>query len=177
MKKGIALLVGLAWFAFLAAMSHEKMMVIDMHYVTKDGTGKRIGTVTAKETPYGTVFMPKLSGLSPGLHGFHVHENPSCEAGEKNGKIVLGLGAGGHYDPGKTGSHKGPYAEGHLGDLPALYADTGGKAEHPLLAPRVKLSDLRGRALMVHAHGDNYSDRPKPLGGGGGRIACGVIGP
>ena len=175
MKKGTALLIGLTWFAFLAAMSHGNSLVIDMNYVTKDGVGKKIGMVTAKETPYGTLFTPKLSGLSPGLHGFHVHENPSCQPGNKNGKTVPGLGAGGHYDPGNTGSHKGPYAEGHLGDLPPLYVDTGGKAEHPVLAPRVKIADLKGRSLMIHAHGDNYSDQPKKLGGGGGRIACGVI--
>ena len=177
MKKGTALLMGLVWLAFLAAMSHTEMVVIDMHYITKDGVGKKIGTVTAKETPYGTLFTPKLSGLSPGLHGFHVHENPSCEAGEKNGKTVPGLAAGGHYDPGKSGVHKGPYAEGHLGDLPPLNVDSGGKSVHPVLAPRIKVSDLKGRALMVHAHGDNYSDRPKRLGGGGGRVACGVIKP
>jgi len=44
-----------------------------------------------------------------------------------------------------------------------------------LLAPRLKLADVQGRAIMVHAGGDNYSDEPQPLGGGGERIACGVI--
>jgi Cu-Zn family superoxide dismutase len=29
---------------------------------------------------------------------------------------------------------------------------------------------------MLHAGGDNHSDHPAPLGGGGARIACGVIG-
>jgi Cu-Zn family superoxide dismutase len=42
------------------------------------------------------------------------------------------------------------------------------------LAPRLKLSDLKGRALMVHMGGDNYSDKPQALGGGGARVACGV---
>ena len=32
-----------------------------------------------------------------------------------------------------------------------------------------------GRALMIHANGDNYSDIPKKLGGGGARVACGVV--
>lgn len=177
MKKTTAWLTGLAWLALTAALAHADQMVIDMHYVTKDGVGKKIGTVTAKKTPYGTLFTPKLSGLSPGLHGFHVHENPSCGPGNKNGRTVPGLAAGGHYDPGGTGTHKGPYAEGHLGDLPALYVDTSGKAEHPVLAPRLKLSDLKGRSLMIHAYGDNYSDQPKKLGGGGYRIACGVVAP
>ena len=44
-----------------------------------------------------------------------------------------------------------------------------------LIAPRLKLADVQGLAIMVHAGGDNYSDDPKPLGGGGDRIACGVI--
>ena len=44
------------------------------------------------------------------------------------------------------------------------------------MAPRITdLAALRGKTLMIHAGGDNYSDQPKPLGGGGARIACGVI--
>jgi Cu-Zn family superoxide dismutase len=43
-------------------------------------------------------------------------------------------------------------------------------------APRLtKLSEVKGKALMIHAGGDNFSDQPKPLGGGGERIACGII--
>ena len=156
---------------------YAEPLTIDMHYITADGVGKKIGTVTASETKYGTQFTPRLAGLSPGVHGFHVHENASCEAGEKEGAKVAGLKAGGHYDPEGTGSHKGPYDDGHLGDLPALYVEPSGKASHPVVAPRIKLSDLKGRSLMIHAHGDNYSDNPKRLGGGGKRIACGVIGP
>jgi Cu-Zn family superoxide dismutase len=45
----------------------------------------------------------------------------------------------------------------------------------PLLAPRLKLADIKGRSLMIHAGGDNYSDTPAPLGGGGARAACGVV--
>lgn len=47
---------------------------------------------------------------------------------------------------------------------------------NPVLAPRLKsLADVDNRALMVHAGGDNHSDHPQPLGGGGARIVCGVI--
>jgi len=42
------------------------------------------------------------------------------------------------------------------------------------LAPHLKVRDLHGHALMIHAGGDNYDDTPAPLGGGA-RIACGVI--
>ncbi len=89
--------------------------------------------------------------------------------------MVPGLAAGGHYDPDNTGVHKGPYGNGHLGDLPALFVDQSGRANHPVLAPRVLIKDLKGRALIIHAGGTNYSDRPQKLGGGGARIACGIV--
>jgi len=172
-----ALAIFLAISGMLIGTARAETLVIDMHYATPGGAGKAIGTITAEQTPYGTLFTPDLKGLSPGLHGFHLHQNGSCDAAEKAGKKVPGLAAGGHYDPGATGSHKGPYAEGHLGDLPALYADSAGKTTHPVLAPRVKLADLKGRALVIHTFGDNYADHPKKLGGGGARIACGVANP
>jgi Cu-Zn family superoxide dismutase len=149
--------------------------VVDMHVLTPEGTAVKIGTISIGETAYGTIFTPDLSLLTPGLHGFHIHAHASCDAGEKDGQMVPGMAAGGHYDPGKTNSHKGPYADGHLGDLPALYADSSGAAVHPVLAPRVHLADLKGRALMIHQGGDNYSDVPNALGGGGARVACGVV--
>lgn len=149
--------------------------VIEMLVVSASGTGAAAGKVVANETRYGVVFTPDLKGLPPGLHGFHVHEKPSCAALEKDGKSVAALAAGGHYDPQGTKKHDLPWGEGHLGDLPPLYVDAAGNALQPVLAPRLKLSDLAGRSLMVHAGGDNHSDHPEPLGGGGARIACGVI--
>jgi Cu-Zn family superoxide dismutase len=53
--------------------------------------------------------------------------------------------------------------------------DADGNAKQRLAAPRLKLADLKGRSLMLHAGGDNYSDQPQSLGGGGARIACGVV--
>lgn len=146
-----------------------------MHNVDAKGVGEEVGKVTMSETPYGVVFTPELNSLAPGLHGFHVHENPSCELATKEGKAVPAGAAGGHLDPKKTGHHGAPWGDGHLGDAPALYVDASGKATHPVLAPRLKLSDLDNRALMIHEGGDNYSDEPKPLGGGGGRVVCGLV--
>jgi superoxide dismutase, Cu-Zn family len=150
-------------------------LVVPMHLIDSAGISKDIGTVKASSSPYGTVLTPDLKDLAPGLHGFHVHQNPSCGPEVKDGKNIPGLAAGGHYDPAGAGSHQGPYGNGHLGDLPALYVDANGKANHPVLAPRLKLSDLKGRSLMIHAGGDNYSDYPEKLGGGGARVACGVV--
>jgi Cu-Zn family superoxide dismutase len=173
MKKLIIAILGLL-IASVSAQAEE--LVIQMHLIDSAGVGKAIGTVKASSSPpYGTILTPNLSALTPGLHGFHVHQNPNCGPAEKQGKRVPGLTAGGHYDPAGTGRHKGPYSNGHLGDLPALYVDADGKASHPVLAPRLKVSVFKGRSLMIHAGGDNYSDHPKKLGGGGARVACGVV--
>jgi len=172
MKTAMISLIATLWIAGVVCASD---VVVTMYTTTESGSGDAIGTVTITSGPYGTLFTPNLQGLSPGLHGFHVHEKPDCGPGEKEGKMAPGLAAGGHYDPAGTGTHEGPYKEGHLGDLPALYVDRNGLATHPVLAPRVKISDLRGRSLMIHAGGDNYSDHPEKLGGGGARVACGIV--
>jgi Cu-Zn family superoxide dismutase len=158
-------------------IAHAGDTQVRMHLLTQEGIGEAIGTVTISETEYGLVFTPQLERLSPpGLHGFHVHQNPSCMPADKDGKMVPGLSAGGHYDPVGSGMHDTPFGKGHLGDLPALYVDENGMATSPVLAPRLKkLEDVKGRSLMIHAGGDNYSDMPAKLGGGGARMACGVI--
>lgn len=149
--------------------------VVPMHMATEAGAGAGVGSITIAESAYGLVFSPALRGLPPGIHGFHVHQNPDCGPAEKAGKMGPALAAGGHFDPQATGQHGAPWGAGHLGDLPALFADTNGEAVQAVLAPRLKLADLVGRSLMLHAGGDNHADHPSPLGGGGARVACGVI--
>jgi Cu-Zn family superoxide dismutase len=150
-------------------------VVVKMNLVNEQGLGKDIGTITISEGPKGLVLTPKLTDLAPGAHGFHVHQNADCSAGMKEGKVVPGLAAGGHYDPAGTGKHEGYEGKGHLGDLPVLTVGADGTATTAVIAPRLKLSDVKGRSVMIHAGGDNYSDQPAPLGGGGARIACGAI--
>ncbi|HEX6791446.1 MAG TPA: superoxide dismutase [Cu-Zn] SodC, partial [Candidatus Krumholzibacteria bacterium] len=137
--------------------------------------GESVGTITVSDTEHGALFTPQLSKLAPGLHGFHLHENPTCECAPKEGKMTAAHAAGAHLDPAKTGKHEGPYGKGHLGDLPPLYVAADGTCTLPVLAPRLKVSDVKNRALMIHAGADNYSDTPEALGGGGARIACGVV--
>ncbi len=151
--------------------------IVTMNLTDKDGVGEAVGTVTLQDSEYGLLITPDLTDLSSGLHGFHIHENAACGPGEKDGEVVPGLAAGGHYDPTNTGSHEGPYGNGHLGDLPPLYVDADGNATTPTLAPRLTVADVSNRALMVHMDGDNFSDEPAALGGGGARLACGVIEP
>lgn len=155
-----------------------KDLSIAIHTVDEKGTAAAIGNITVTETKYGLLFTPALKGLAPGIHGFHIHENADCgpKKGD-DGKIVPAGAAGGHFDPEKTGKHLGPYDDkGHLGDLPALYVDADGNANYQVLAPRLKkLAEIQDHAIMIHAGGDNHSDNPAPLGGGGARFACAVI--
>ncbi len=128
--------------------------------------GSSVGSISFEDNPFGLLITPKLSNLPEGPHGFHIHEHPDCGDHAMN--------AGGHWDPTKTNAHLGPYNKGHLGDLPLLFVDKKGEANTPVIAPRLTTKDLAGHAIMIHAQGDNYSDTP-PLGGGGDRIACGIL--
>ena len=159
----------------LAITAASASAQVTVNIVDDKGVGAAIGSITASDSKHGLVLTPSLHGLAPGLHGFHVHQNPSCDAKEKDGKMVPALAAGGHFDPAGTNKHGEPWGDGHLGDLPPLYVDSAGNASQPVLAPRLKVADLAGRAIMIHAGGDNHSDHPAPLGGGGARVACGVV--
>lgn len=140
------------------------------------GGGQSIGTVKITETDKRLEFAPDLKALPPGEHGFHVHAKGSCQPAMKEGKPSAAEAAGGHFDPQNSGKHEGPDGMGHLGDLPVLVVNNDGKATDPVVAPRLKkLDEVKGKALMIHVGGDNMSDQPKPLGGGGARYACGVI--
>lgn len=139
-----------------------------------NGMGNKIGTITFQDSKKGLLIKPNLKGLSPGKHGFHVHEKPSCEGGMKEGNWKAGMAAGDHLDPDHTQHHMGPEGQGHLGDLPVLDVNKSGRADKVLVAPRLTTKDIHNRTIMIHEGGDNYSDKP-PMGGGGARIACGVV--
>lgn len=159
---------------FLALSAHADITV-PMDLVDDKGSVKSIGNIVVSESAYGLVFTPSIGGLPAGAHGFHMHENGSCAAKEQNGKMVPALAAGGHYDPRGTKRHGSPWGDGHLGDLPALIITNDGKSNQPVLAPRLKMADLKDHTLMIHIGGDNHADHPAPLGGGGIRLACGMI--
>ncbi len=153
-------------------------VIVDVYQLTSDsekkGIGEKIGTITFANSDKGLEIKTDLEKLSPGAHGFHIHENALCEGGMKDGKWVAGLEAGGHLDPNKTEHHLGPHGKGHLGDLPLLSADDKGNAKQTLTAKRLTLNDIKNTSVVIHQGADNYSDVP-PMGGGGDRIACGVI--
>ena len=106
----------------------------------------------------------KVSGLTPGVHGFHVHEVGDCSAPDASS-------AKGHFNP--TGKPHGS----HAGDLPDLTADASGIAVLSVDVPGLTLDDtamsIMGRAFVVHADPDDHVSQP--AGNSGKRVACGVI--
>jgi Cu-Zn family superoxide dismutase len=157
-----------------AADSHESVTVT-VNAVDANGVGASLGTIEFKDVPHGVEVKPNLHGLTPGEHGFHIHENPSCQPKEKDGKMTAAQAAGGHFDPHASGKHAGPQGGGHQGDLPKLEVAADGTATKAAHVHDLSLKDIRNRSVMIHAGGDNYSDSPAPLGGGGPRVGCGVI--
>ncbi len=126
------IIMGYVMVAISLVAQAENSINISMHATVDIGVGKRLGIITATETPYGVLFTPQLTGLdaSMAVRGFHVHENPDCGN--------FGLAAGGHFDPQKTNKHRGPYVQqGHLGDIQVLVVNEDGMATLPVLAPRL----------------------------------------
>lgn len=170
----LAALCGGLLLASSAVTASAESVKTPINKISETGVEDEIGFVTFSDGPEGLVMLVEVMGLTPGTHGMHIHEKASCAPAQQDGKAVAGLAAGPHFDPDKTGMHQGPAAKGHKGDLPAIEANAQGQVKQELKAPNLKVADIKGRALMIHAGGDTYQDTP-PLGGGGARVACGVI--
>ncbi len=128
------------------------------------------GTVVFSEAGNKLRVIAEVRGLSPGPHGFHIHEKGDCSAPD-------GTSAGGHFNP--TGKpHGNPeHADHHAGDLPQLVADAKGVAKLVGYIDGLKLNDgeggIVGRSVIVHATADDF--KTQPTGNSGARLACGVI--
>lgn len=161
----------------LAGCNHQPGAHSDIYLTTTSGPGQKIGEVSFTDTPKGLLVNVDLHNLPSGEHGFHIHEKPNCgpDIGA-NGNLQPALRAGGHYDPDKTGRHMGPnQTGGHKGDLPVLNVSSDGSVNTSFTVSNLKVQEIKNRSIMIHAGGDNYKDEPIALGGGGARIACGVI--
>ena len=118
----------------------------------------------------GVHFTGRITGLPPGPHGFHIHENGDCSAPDASS-------AGGHFNP--TGAaHGAPDAAAHhLGDLGNIEADSYGNAEVNVHVGGITLGEgansIKGKAVIVHAAADDF--QTQPTGNAGARLACGVI--
>jgi len=128
------------------------------------------GTVYFYPTGQGIRVVAEVTGLTSGLHGFHIHQFGNCSAPD-------GTSAGGHFNP-TAEPHAGPdAAHRHAGDLGNLNADNTGSAHYDRVDSHIQLSgpnSILGRAMIVHAKPDDLISQP--TGNAGARAACGVIG-
>ncbi|WP_221030542.1 superoxide dismutase family protein [Actomonas aquatica] len=128
------------------------------------------GTVTFEQTKDGVRVVADVKGLTPGKHGFHVHQKGDLSAANLTS-------TGGHFNP--TGhDHSGPDAMmRHVGDLGNLTADASGHATADFVDHKLALAgehSIIGRGVIVHADEDDL--KSQPTGNAGGRVAGGVIG-
>jgi Cu-Zn family superoxide dismutase len=118
----------------------------------------------------GVLVEAEISGLSPGLHGFHVHEWGDLDCGD-------GMCTGGHFNP-LGAPHGGPDdALRHAGDLGNVEAGEDGIAKYRRVDRGLALEgalSIVGRGLIVHAKPDDL--KSQPTGDAGARVAAGVIG-
>ena len=129
------------------------------------------GTVTFTPVADGVQVHAEITGLTPGKHGFHVHEFGDCSAADASS-------AGAHFNP-TNQPHAGPDAAArHEGDMGNVEADASGNAKLDYVDHQISLSsDAKsaiGRSVVVHAKPDDL--KTQPSGDSGARIACGVIG-
>jgi len=143
--------------------------VVQLEHVEGDITGS---IVMKQEPGKPTIIRGLIKGLTPGLHGFHVHEFGDLSKGCES--------AGGHYNP--DGVEHGNIVEGHVGDLGNIEADEDGVARFKVVARRIDLSGDRsivGRAIVIHADEDDLGkggdEESLKTGNAGERVACGVI--
>jgi Cu-Zn family superoxide dismutase len=140
----------------------------------KDKDGKTVGKLTLKEAKGGVAIKGKLMGLTPGQHGFHIHEKGACTPPGFQS-------AGGHYNP--TKKHHGqlnPQGGQHVGDLGNLNVGPKGTIAVNTMAKGAtlgkgdaSLTKTDGTAIVVHAKADDL--KSDPAGNAGDRIACGPI--
>jgi Cu-Zn family superoxide dismutase len=128
-----------------------------------------MGTVTFTAADKGVRVVANISGLSPGEHGFHIHEKGDCSAADASS-------AGEHFNP--TGApHGGPDSDQHhVGDLGNITADSSGSATLDRVFSYLTLegdTSIIGRAVVVHSGRDDLTSQPS--GDAGTRVACGVI--
>jgi Cu-Zn family superoxide dismutase len=128
------------------------------------------GIVTFTKEGNKVKVVARIEGLTPGKHGFHIHEWGDCSSKD-------GSAAGGHFNPASSPHGAPDAAKRHVGDLGNIEADQQGVANLEWTDPIMKLSgpgSIIGRGLIVHANPDDL--KTQPTGNAGGRLACGVIG-
>jgi len=145
------------------------------HKATVTIAGDAKGQVNFTSTNGGVLVEGEINGLTPGKHGFHVHQ-----FGDVSGGCAS---TGGHFNPYKKDHGARDAKDRHVGDLGNVLADAHGVAKFSFTDDRITLDgecNIVGRAIVVHAGEDDYGlgghDDSKTTGHAGGRVGCGIIG-
>ena len=137
-------------------------------YPTKGNTVS--GIVTFTKLPEGIKVTSNITGLTPGKHGFHIHEFGDCSSED-------GTSAGGHFNPSMMAHGAPTDSVRHSGDFGNITADSAGTAIMEWIDPVITFDgphSIIGRAVIIHAGEDDL--KTQPTGAAGARVACGVIG-
>jgi Cu-Zn family superoxide dismutase len=168
MKAGILVAVSVVSMAVAGARADSVTKAVATLSPTQGNNVS--GVVTFTKVDGGVKIVADVSGLTPGQHGFHIHEFGDCSAPDA-------ASAGGHFNP-MHRQHGGPDSEmRHAGDFGNLDADASGKAHYERLDKVISLDgpeSIIGHAVIVHAKADDLKSQPS--GNAGARVACGVIG-
>lgn len=132
--------------------------------------GETIGEASLTQGPAGVLIHLRVEGLTPGAHGLHLHAVGACDAegGFDSATGHHGKEEGGHG----LLNMDGPEA----GDLPNLFVAEGGIGEMEAYTTMVTVEELLdedGSSFIIHENADDHVSQP--IGGAGGRVACGVI--
>lgn len=165
----LAVIIGVSGFIVLsnAAVTKNIKAVAVLHPTAGNEVS---GEVRFSKAPKGIEISAEISGLSPGRHGFHIHQWGDCSAPD-------GTSAGGHFNPFNTRHGAPGDKERHVGDLGNLDAGADGIAHFEMVDKVISLTgpnSIIGRAVIVHAGEDDL--KSQPTGNAGARVACGVIG-
>ncbi len=125
------------------------------------------GSVTFTQTDDGVLIEASLSGLTPGKHGFHIHQYGDISSPD-------GKSTGGHYNPASVDHAAPDSAVRHVGDLGNLNADESGNATYSRVDTAFNIHSVLARGITVHAGEDDLTSQP--TGAAGARVAVGVIG-
>jgi Cu-Zn family superoxide dismutase len=140
------------------------------------GAEKVSGVVTFTEVADGVRVDARITGLTPGKHGFHVHQFGDCSSAD--GSAAAASAAGDHFNP-TNNPHGAPDAtKRHEGDMGNIEADASGVAKLNYVDHNLSLVEgeksIIGRSVIVHEKPDDLKSQPS--GDAGARVACGVIG-
>ena len=168
MKAGILVVASMMALAVVSAQAESVTKAVAVLSPTKGNSVS--GLVTFEMAKAGVKIVADVTGLTPGQHGFHIHEFGDCSAPDATS-------AGGHFNPHRMQHGAPDAAVRHAGDFGNLEADASGKAHYERVDMMISLDgadSIVGHGVIVHEKADDL--KTQPTGNAGARVACGVIG-